>query len=87
MSGNKPSMDPTWSDPDEAPDLSAPEWRAKFASAKRGRPPVNDVPKVATSLRLDADILETLRLGGPGWQTRANDLLRRALNLPGPDSP
>jgi uncharacterized protein (DUF4415 family) len=74
-------MDPTWTDPDDAPDLSSAEWRAKFAKARRGRPPVTGTPKVATSLRLDADVVERLRQGGPGWQTRANDLLRRALGL------
>ncbi|HEV7286539.1 MAG TPA: BrnA antitoxin family protein [Kaistia sp.] len=81
MSANKLSTDPDWTDPDDAPDLSTPEWQGKFAKAKRGRPPVNDRPKVATNLRLDADVIERLRRDGPGWQTRANDLLRRALGL------
>ena len=31
------------------------------------------------SLRLEPEILEKLRASGPGWQTRANDLLRNAL--------
>lgn len=81
MNGNNSSTDPAWSDPDDAPDLSTPEWQAKFAKARRGRPPVKDRPKVATSLRLDADVVERLRRDGPGWQTRANDLLRQALGL------
>ncbi|HEV7368582.1 BrnA antitoxin family protein [Arenibaculum sp.] len=81
MNTNKPSTDPNWTDPDDAPDLSTAEWQAKFAKAKRGRPPVNDRPKVATNLRLDADVIERLRRDGPGWQTRANDLLRRSLGL------
>ncbi len=81
MSENKNSTDPTWIDPDDAPDLSTPEWQAKFAKARRGRPPVTGTPKIATNLRLDADIVETLRRAGPGWQTRANALLRRALGL------
>ncbi|ACJ00468.1 BrnA antitoxin family protein [Rhodospirillum centenum] len=68
-------------DPDDAPDLSAPEWQRKFAQARRGRPPAQARPKVATSLRLDADVVERLRQDGPGWQTRANALLRNALGL------
>ena len=35
--------------------------------------------KVLVSLRLEPEILEKLRASGPGWQTRANDLLRNAL--------
>ena len=30
-------------------------------------------------IRLDADIIEHFRGGGPGWQTRLNDALRRAV--------
>ena len=29
-------------------------------------------------IRLDADVVEHFRGGGPGWQTRLNDTLRRA---------
>jgi len=28
------------------------------------------------AIRLDRDLLETLRAGGAGWQTRVNDALR-----------
>lgn len=84
MTGNKPSTAPDWHDPDEAPDLSAPDWQAKFAAVpvKRGRPKV-DHPKVSTTVRLDADIVAHFRAGGPGWQTRLNDTLRRAIERPG----
>ena len=34
---------------------------------------------VAVSLRLDRDIVEKLQSSGPGWQTRANEILRKAL--------
>jgi uncharacterized protein (DUF4415 family) len=43
---------------------------------RRGRPP-KDRPKVAVKLRLDADVVDALRAGGPGWQTRANAVLAR----------
>lgn len=82
MTGNSLSTDPDWIDPNDAPDLSEPEWQAKSAKARRGRPPVKGRSKIATNLRLDADVIERLRQAGPGWQTRANDLLRNALGLP-----
>lgn len=43
-----------------------------------GRPP-SPAPKQAVKLRLDPDVLERWRASGPGWQTRMNDALRRAL--------
>jgi uncharacterized protein (DUF4415 family) len=46
----------------------------------RGRPRVEH-PKEKVTIRLDADVLEKLREGGPGWQSRVNDQLRRNLGL------
>lgn len=43
----------------------------------RGRPAGSDKEKV--SIRLDRDILDRLRAGGPGWQGRVNAALRRAV--------
>ena len=65
---------------DDAPDLSAPEWREKFAHAKvqRGRPR-SGTTKVSTTLRLDPDVLAYFRSGGDGWQTRINEALRAAM--------
>jgi uncharacterized protein (DUF4415 family) len=65
---------------DDAPDLSAPEWREKFAQAKvrRGRPKLEQT-KVSTTIRLDRDVLEYYRGGGEGWQTRINSTLRAAM--------
>jgi uncharacterized protein (DUF4415 family) len=67
-------------DPDGAPDLSNPKWKAKFDAApvKRGRPK-SETPKVSTTLRLDADVLAHFRKEGPGWQTRINSTLRSAI--------
>jgi uncharacterized protein (DUF4415 family) len=31
------------------------------------------------SLRVDRDVLAALRASGPGWQTRVNALLRKAV--------
>ncbi len=77
MSASKRSIDPA--SEDEAPDLSSPEWRAKFEAVpvKRGRPP-SERPKVSTTIRLDPDVLDAFKGTGPGWQSRINETLRRA---------
>lgn len=38
--------------------------------------PVSDRPKVATTMRLDADVLATFNASGKGWQTLINQVLR-----------
>ena len=50
----------------------------QMAARKRGRPAgsTKAEPKVSTTIRLDAGVLEALKASGPGWQTRANDALR-----------
>ena len=67
---------------DDAPDLSTPYWVEQFAKAtvQRGRPK-SATPKVSTTLRLDPDVLESFRAGGPGWQSRINAALRKAAGL------
>ena len=74
-----------WTDPDDAPPLTA-EW---FAGAdvydgatlvRRGRPK-SAAPKRLVSLRLDPEVVERLRATGPGWQTRANAVLRKMVGL------
>jgi uncharacterized protein (DUF4415 family) len=64
---------------DEIPDLSTPEWKAKFDAAPvvQGRPRLAR-PKVSTTIRLDADVLEKFRATGPGWQSRINAVLKAA---------
>jgi uncharacterized protein (DUF4415 family) len=54
--------------------------RAEVARMRplRGRPPLAQ-PKVAVTMRLDADVLGALRASGPGWQTRVNELLKQAV--------
>jgi uncharacterized protein (DUF4415 family) len=75
MTANKPST--ARASDDEAPDLSTPEWQAKFATAKvkRGRRP-SPAPKVSTTIRLDQDIVAAFRADGDGWQSRINAALR-----------
>jgi uncharacterized protein (DUF4415 family) len=50
---------------------------AKVAEAP---PKANVVPGVReqVSLRIDQDVLDHFREGGPGWQERINDALRKA---------
>ncbi len=82
MTENKRDTDPVWTDPDEAPDLTSADWAAALDAApvKRGRPK-SPVRKVATTLRLDPDIIAHFRATGPGWQTRINETLRRAVGM------
>jgi uncharacterized protein (DUF4415 family) len=80
MTVSKRATKQGWTDPDDAPVLTdaffeqADEYRGHKV-VKRGRPP-KAAPKVAVKLRLDPDLLEVLRATGPGWQTRANRILR-----------
>ncbi len=54
---------------------------APFDGARRGRGPQKEPTKVQISIRLDHDLVEALRNGGRGWQSRANSLLREAVGL------
>jgi len=76
---------PEWTDPDDAPPLTAAMLENAevyqgdtFVRRGPGRP-VTGNAKELVSLRLDRDVLAKLREGGPGWQTRVNEVLREAL--------
>ena len=43
----------------------------------RGRPKLEH-PKRAVTLRLDPDVIDKFKATGKGWQSRINDVLRRA---------
>ena len=77
MTANKRSTGIDWVDSDDAPDLSTPEWEEKLDAVpvKRGRRPATD-PKVSTTIRLDADVLDHFRAAGSGWQSRINAALK-----------
>jgi uncharacterized protein (DUF4415 family) len=51
---------------------------AKVAVAPPKRSAVPGV-KEQVSLRIDQDVLEHFQEGGPGWQDRINDALRKAI--------
>lgn len=69
-------------DEDDAPDLSMPEWQAKFDAVplRPGRPKAAHT-KVSTTIRLDPEVLERFKADGAGWQSRINEALRKAAGL------
>jgi len=73
-----------WIDPDDAPELTD-EWfdKADFMIGdrviRRGRPPGS--AKRQVSLRLDQVVIDHFRAGGPGWQSRLNEALRKVAGL------
>jgi uncharacterized protein (DUF4415 family) len=77
VTGNKPSTATGWTDPDDAPDLSTPEYQAKLASVpvRRGRPK-SASPKVRVGFRLSAELVEQIRASGPGYNARVEKVLR-----------
>lgn len=85
MTESKRATKATWTDPDDAPELTD-EWFEKAdlyhgeKLVRRGRPPA-EKPKKAISLRVDSDVLEKFKADGPGWQGRMNDVLRKAAGL------
>ena len=46
---------------------------------RRGRPPSPETRKQSVKIRLDPDVVAALRASGPGWQTRLNAWLRKAV--------
>jgi uncharacterized protein (DUF4415 family) len=87
MLTKKPPGSERWTDPDDAPRLTAAmlddaELLDGNAFVRRGRGrPKAEVTKEQISVRLDPDVLARLREAGPGWQSRINILLRQALGL------
>ena len=74
MPANKKDIHATWTDQDEAPELTdawfqAAELRDGNTVIRRGRPK-SATPSVAISLRLPPDVLDRWKSTGPGWQTR-----------------
>ena len=53
----------------------------QIAARKPGRPlgSTKADAKVSTTIRFDQDVLAALKSTGPGWQSRANELLRGCL--------
>jgi len=73
------------SDPDVAPELTAARFRGADLMqgdtvVRRGRPKLA-ATKVRVTLRLDGEVIEHYRAGGPGWQSRINAALRKEVEL------
>lgn len=82
-----------WRDPDDAPELTddcfaRAELRdgdtvlrpAQGTLTRRGRPRIEN-PKRQVTIRLDGDLIDRLRQSGPGWQSRVNAILRKAVEV------
>ena len=46
---------------------------------RMGGPPLGDTAKKQVTLRLDSDVVAAFRAGGAGWQSRMNEVLRKAV--------
>ena len=84
MPKNKGSGRKKWKDSDDAPELTREFFREADVYrgeklVRRGRPPAGARPKEAVKLRLSPNVLDHFRAGGPGWQTRINASLERAV--------
>jgi uncharacterized protein (DUF4415 family) len=79
---NKPVVfdedNPEWTEEDFARARPASELPPALLAVFRntGRP--RGSAKQAVSIRLDKDVLEKFRATGPGWQSRINEVLKRA---------
>jgi uncharacterized protein (DUF4415 family) len=86
MAGKQRASKGTWTDPDDAPELT----EAWFTTAdlyegdklfRRGGRPSKAAPKEVVNILLDPDVLAHFRAGGPGWQSRINAALRKVTGL------
>lgn len=88
----KPTREP-WIDPDDAPEWSTEVFeRAEIRNGdqvlrpatgtltRRGRPRLEQ-PKKQVTLRLDRDVIDRFRADGPGWQSRINEALKKAVGV------
>ena len=64
-------------DPREAAEAAFKAATTKPIDMPAPKPAVPNA-KEAVSLRLDRDVLDYFQEGGPGWQDRINDALRKA---------
>ncbi len=84
MPRNKGSGKKRWTDSDDAPELTREFFRSGEVYKgekllRRGRPPTGPQTKEAVKLRISPEVLDYYRSGGPGWQTRINATLERAV--------
>lgn len=51
----------------------------EFEQLKRVGRPRLETPKVAVTIRYDKAVIDAFKADGPGWQTRMNDVLKKAV--------
>jgi uncharacterized protein (DUF4415 family) len=88
MNANKHATRTEWIDADDAPELTDEffERADEYVGDKlvrRGRPRT-DSPKVALTVRYDAEVVEAFKATGKGWQTRMNAALKDWLKTHSP---
>ena len=88
MNANKHVTPIEWIDADDAPELTDEffERADEYVGDKlvrRGRPRT-DSPKVALTVRYDAEVVEAFKATGKGWQTRMNAALKDWLKTHSP---
>jgi len=62
-----------------ASEMHPPHVVSALVKRGRGRPAGSD--KESVTLRLDKEALDLFRADGPGWQTRINEAVRKAVGL------
>ena len=85
MTVSKDDTPSTWTDPDDAPELTdawfeKATFRVGHTVVRSGRPKGSGT-KRPVSIRIDQDVLDHFRSGGPGWQSRMNAALRKAAGI------
>lgn len=93
MPKSEKNTKPGWVDPDDAPELTDDFFDraaikkgevvirpAQGTLTRRGRPRLEH-PKRQVTVRLDSDLVDRLKETGPGWQSRINAILRKAVNI------
>ncbi len=95
MSASKTVSEQDWVDPDDAPEFTDSlfdraqlsvggvvirEATGTLTRSGVGRPK-SAAPKQAVSLRLSPEVLRYFKAGGPGWQTRIDEALKKLVNL------
>jgi uncharacterized protein (DUF4415 family) len=74
-----------WDEVSDSPELTPADFKKarsgaeafpKLAARRRGRPKA-EAPKVAVKIRVAPDVLAAYQAGGPGWQTRMHEALRK----------
>ena len=73
---------PEWTEEDFAQARSASQLPAEVLAAfPKTRGPQKASTKVPVSIRLSPDVVEHFKAGGPGWQSRINEALRKVAGL------